>query len=96
MVAPQQQIQQQFHQLQLPQPKSPPRSVTGGSTPPSKEETSSSNISLDNYHIFTKIDPPEVLAYYMEICREDNIDQLVDPLNLSDDYPVVFPPPSSS
>lgn len=92
MVAP----QQQFQQLQLAQPRSPPRSVTIESTPASKEEISGSNIPSKNYPIFTKIDPPEVLAYYMEICLEDNIDPLVDPLNLPDDYPVVPPLPPLS
>ncbi|KAI5389149.1 hypothetical protein KIW84_074703 [Lathyrus oleraceus] len=77
-------------------PISPPRSVTIESTPPSKEEISGSNIPSENYIICIKIDPPEVLAYYMEICLEDNIDPLVDPLNLPDDYPAVPPPPPPS
>lgn len=73
--------------LNLPYP------VTDKNTPISKEEICGSRIPSKKYHIFTKIDPPEVLAYYMEIFLKDNIDPLVDPFNLPDDYPDVLPPP---
>ena len=95
MVAEQQSVQQQFQQLQLAQPRSPPRHVSSENFPPSKEEISSSYTQLVNYHIFTNIDPPEVLAYYMDICQEDGVDPLVDPPNLPDNYLVVpLPTPS--
>lgn len=41
---------------------------------------------MENYPIFTKIDPPEVLAFYLESCLKDNIDPLVDPFNIHGDY----------
>lgn len=77
------------------QPQSQPshQSTIDKKTHPSKGETSGSNNPPD-YPIFTKIDPPNVLAYYFESCLEDNIDPLVDPLNLLDDYVLVLPPPS--
>jgi hypothetical protein len=57
-MAPQQHIQQPFQQQQVVKPGSPPRYVSIESTPPSKEEINDSNILLDNYPIFTKINPP--------------------------------------
>lgn len=39
-------------------------------------------IPVDNFPIFTKIDPLEVLKYYLESCLKDGIDPLVDPFNL--------------
>ena len=39
-------------------------------------------IPLEKYPIFTKIDPPGVSAFYLEIFLKDNIDPLVDPFNL--------------
>ena len=56
---------------------------------PSKEEICGIRIPLENYPFFTNIDPSEVLAYYMEIFVKDNVDPLVDPFNLPDDYPDV-------
>lgn len=85
------QKQQQQQQQARPQPYL--QSVVDKNIPPSKGEINGSSIPPD-YHIFTKIDPPKVLAYYLERCLEDNIDPFVDPLNLPDDYPVVpLPPP---
>lgn len=75
------------------QPQSPPHSVADENTPSYKEEICGSRIPLENYLIFTKIDPPEVLVYYMESCLKYNIDPLVDPFNIPDDYPDVPPPP---
>lgn len=37
---------------------------------------------IDDYPIFTKIDPPQVLMAYMESCLKDGLDPLVDPFNL--------------
>lgn len=82
--------------MQLVQPRYPPRSISSENSPPSKEEISDNNTQLDNYPIFTNIYPLEVLAYYMELCREDIVDSLVDPLNLSDNYPAIPPPTPSS
>lgn len=96
MVAQEQLIQQQFQQLQLAQPRSPPKSVSSENFPSSKEKINGSNTQLDSYPIFIKIDPPEVLAYYMEIYLKDGVDPLVDPLNPWDDYPAVPPPPPHS
>lgn len=93
MATQQQSIQQQ---AQLAHPRYPPRSISSESTPPSKEDINNSNIPSDNYPIFKKIVAPEVLAHYLEIYLEDNIDPLVDPLNPPDDYPVVPPPPPPS
>lgn len=39
--------------------------------------------------IFTKIDPLEVLTYYLEACMKDGIDPVVDPFNLPKTYPDV-------
>lgn len=46
-------------------------------------------ILVDNFPIFTKIDPREVLQYYLERCQKDGIDPLVDPFNLPETYPDV-------
>lgn len=93
------QKQQQQQQQQEAQPQPSLQSIADKSTPPSKGEINGSSIPSENYLIFTKIDPSEVLAYYLESCLEDDIDLLVDPFNLPDDYPVVLsphPPPQNS
>lgn len=46
-------------------------------------------IPVDNFPIFTKIDPPEVLAYYLESYLKDGIEPMVDPFNLPEIYPDV-------
>lgn len=43
-------------------------------------------IPVDNFPIFTKMYPPEVLAYYLERCLKDGIDPMVDPFNLPETY----------
>lgn len=55
----------------------------------SKEYICCIRIPLKNYPTFTKINPPEVLAFYMESRIKDNVDPLVDPFDLPDDYPDV-------
>lgn len=44
---------------------------------------------IDDYPIFTKVDPPQVLMAYLESCLKDGIYQLVDPFNLPETYPDV-------
>lgn len=44
---------------------------------------------MDNFPIFTKIDPPEILMSYLESYIKDGIDPMVDPFNLSGTYPDV-------
>lgn len=53
---------------------------------PSKEDIYGIRISVDNFPIFTKIDPPEVLEYYLERCNKDGIYPMVDPFNLPETY----------
>lgn len=47
-----------------------------------KEDICGMGILVDNFPIFTKIDPLEVLEYYLEICNKEGIDPMVDPFNL--------------
>lgn len=94
--AQQQLVQQQFQQVQLDQTRYHPRSVSLEGTSSIKEEINDSTTPVVNYHIFTKIDPPCILAHYMEICLEKGIDPMVDPLNIPDDYPTIPLPPTSS
>lgn len=56
---------------------------------PSKDDICGMRIPVDNFPIFTKIDPPKVLKYYLESCLKDGIDPLVDPFNLSRTCPDV-------
>lgn len=56
---------------------------------PSKDDICGIRILVDNFPIFTKINPPEVLKYYLESCLKDGIDPLVDPFNLPETYPDV-------
>lgn len=42
---------------------------------------------FENYLIFTKIDPPQVLMAYLDNCLKDGIEPLVDPFNLPETYP---------
>lgn len=53
---------------------------------PSKDDICEIRIPVDNFPIFTKIDPPEVMAYYMESCLKDGVEPLVDPFNLPETY----------
>lgn len=46
-------------------------------------------IVLDDFPVFTKIDPPEVLQYSLESCQRDGIGPMVDPFNLPKTYPDV-------
>lgn len=54
---------------------------------PTKEDICGTWIHVDNFPIFTKIDPPYVLAYYLDSCVEEGINPLVDPFN----FPYTFP-----
>lgn len=53
----------------------------------SKDDICGTRNPIDNYSIFTKIDPPEVLMAYLESCLRDGIDPMVDPFNLPESYP---------
>lgn len=44
---------------------------------------------IDDYPIFTKVDPPQVLMEYLESYLKDGIDPLADPFNLLETYPDV-------
>lgn len=57
---------------------------------PSKEDIFRTRIPVDNFLIFTKIDPPEVLEYYLKSCNKEGIDPLVDPFNLLDTCPDAY------
>lgn len=56
---------------------------------PSKDDICGTRILVDNFPIFTKIDPLNVLEYYLENFLKDGIDPLVDPFNLPKTYPEV-------
>lgn len=49
---------------------------------PSKDDICGTSILVENFLIFTKIDPSEVLGYYLEYCLKDGIYPMVDPFNL--------------
>lgn len=51
-----------------------------------KGDTCGMRILVDKSPIFTKVDPPEVLEYYLKSCLKDGIDPLVDPFNLRETY----------
>lgn len=57
---------------------------------PLKDDICRMRILVDNFPIFTKIDPPEILMNYLESCLKDGIDSMVDPFNLEDTYPDVY------
>lgn len=57
---------------------------------PSKEDICGTRIHVDNFPIFTKIDPLEVMAYYLKSCNKEGIDPLVGPFNLSDTCPDAY------
>lgn len=46
-------------------------------------------IPEDDFPIFIKIDHSEVLQYYLESCKKDGIDPMVDHFNLLETYPDV-------
>lgn len=56
---------------------------------PSKDDICGTRILIDNFPIFTKIDPPEVMEYHLEGCLKDGIGPLVDPFNLPETHPDV-------
>ncbi|XP_050897261.1 uncharacterized protein LOC127104091 [Lathyrus oleraceus] len=56
---------------------------------PSKDDIYGMKTLVENFHIFTQIDPPEVLLYYLESCHKDGIDSMVDPFNIPETYPYV-------
>lgn len=56
---------------------------------PSKDDIYGTRIPVENFLIFTKVNPPEVLEYYLESCLKDGINPLVDPFNLPKTYPNV-------
>lgn len=49
---------------------------------PSKEDICGMRIPVDKFQIFTKIDPPEVMEYYLKSYHKDGICPMVDPFNL--------------
>lgn len=55
-----------------------------------KEDICGTRIPIDNFPTFTKIDPLDVLAYYLDGCIEEGIDPLVDPFNLSYTFPYAY------
>lgn len=54
---------------------------------PSKDDICGTRIQVVNFLIFTKIDPPKVLEYYLESYLKDGIDPMADPFNLLETYP---------
>lgn len=54
-----------------------------------KDDICGTRNPIDDYPIFTKVDPPQVLMAYLESCLKDGIDPLVDPFNLLETYPYV-------
>lgn len=57
---------------------------------PTKEDIYGTRITVDNFPIFTKIDPPNVLEYYLDSCIEEGIDPFVDPFNLPETCPYAY------
>lgn len=55
----------------------------------SKDDICGMRIPVDNFPIFTKIDPLEVLEYYLESYLKDGIYPIIDLFNLSETYPDV-------
>lgn len=53
---------------------------------PSKEDICGTTIPIAKFPIFTKIDPLDVLAYYLASC----IGEEIDPLNLPNTYPNTY------
>lgn len=53
---------------------------------PSKDDICGTRNLVDNFLIFTMIDPLEILMAYLESCQKDGIDQMVDPFNLPETY----------
>lgn len=49
---------------------------------PSKEDVCGTRFPVANFPIFTKVDPLDVLAYYLASCIEEGTYILVDPFNL--------------
>ncbi|XP_050876630.1 uncharacterized protein LOC127080344 [Lathyrus oleraceus] len=54
-----------------------------------KDDMCGTRNPIDNYPIFIKIDPLQVLMAYLESCLKDKIEPLVDPFNLLETYPGV-------
>lgn len=52
----------------------------------SKDDICGTRNPIDDYPIFTKIDPPKVLMAYLESFLRDGLDPLVDPFNLPKTY----------
>lgn len=53
----------------------------------SKDNICGTRSLVDNYPIFTKIEPLEVLMAYLKSRLTDGIDPMVDPFNLYETYP---------
>lgn len=51
-----------------------------------KDDIRGTRKPIDDYPIFTKLDPPQVLMAYLESCLKDGIDPLMDPFNLPETY----------
>lgn len=52
----------------------------------SKDDICGTRTPVDNYPIFTKIDPQEILMAYLESCQKDGIEPMMDPFNLPEMY----------
>lgn len=52
----------------------------------SKDDICGTRNPIDDYPIFTKIDPPLVLMAYLESCLKDGLDPLVDLFNLPETF----------
>lgn len=55
----------------------------------SKDDICGTRNPIDDYPIFTKVDPPQVLMAYLESCLKDGLGLLVDPFNLPETCPNV-------
>lgn len=56
---------------------------------PSKDDICRTRTLIDNFPIFTKIDPLKYLMAYLKSCQKDGIDPLVDPFSPPETYPDV-------
>lgn len=54
-----------------------------------KDDICGTRTPVDNFPIFIKIDPLEILMAYLERCQKDGIDPMVYPFNLPETYPDV-------
>lgn len=57
---------------------------------PTKEDIYGMRILVANFPIFTQIDPPDVLDYYLSSCIEEGFNPLVDMFNLLETHPDAY------